>query len=131
MNIDHIAQKSIEVRKAATALTDRLVKFEEWICKLPGRIECVVPLDTGDALTLRRAGSSWGLFVIVEANDEKPIRDCGVRLKMAAVRALPDFIPAMQAAQGDLIERLQSSCREFDQFAKLAGMTQTQPERAE
>ena len=37
--LDSIAAKSVEVRDAATALTDRIVAFEKYLAKLKGRVE--------------------------------------------------------------------------------------------
>jgi hypothetical protein len=129
-----IKEGASEVRSAGDALNARIRAFEEWVAKLPGRVEttCTISSDAdgenSTILNLKREGKEWTLYryewneQMEHASDYKPLRDASVLEKAFAVSQLPKVLTEMVTAQKSMVEQAQRSTREFDTFAKAIGL---------
>jgi hypothetical protein len=112
---DRLTAKAEEVRVAATALSDRIVKFEEYLQKLSGRVEATYT-EGGITLTLRREGSKWRLGMMRADLTIIPLVDAGLPKKLEAIRIFPGLLVAIHTAQDTLIQDLQRASKTFDDF---------------
>lgn len=122
--IQRIADKSLVVRENALQLSLRISQFEEWMSKLPGKVEAMykdVSSRTDFTLFFRRDGKEWRIMVSLNRfnpPDWIPLVDSGLNIKMQAIRLFPDLLLAVQSAQDELVNDLQRTVADFDEYVK-------------
>lgn len=138
--IESITVKAANVRTAATALSERIEEFQEYVTRLPGRVEAVVYGDHPDAMSpdehallslvlrFHREGKAWMLSYGThheEVNNDpdnpvkyQPLTDAPLRIKLAAVKMFPAMLSAVEKSQDDLVKEIESATAEYDAFAQ-------------
>jgi hypothetical protein len=125
-------------RAAATELTNRIVKFEEWLGRLPGKVQAAV-YDSDDedgdyyfVLSLSREGKQWKLRHWTEHvyTDEimgaiTDLRDASIEVKIHAMGMFPRLLGAIRDSQFNFVTRSAAAAEEFDKFAALIGIDKT------
>lgn len=134
-----ISTKALDVRTSANELSKRIEKFQEFLGKLPGRVETEFYGSHPDATTpyedsqlslvlrLHREGKSWilsyGSFHEQFHNDPDesvtfaPLMDAPLRIKIAAVKIFPNMLAAIEKSQDKLVSEIQYAVSQFDIFA--------------
>jgi hypothetical protein len=133
-----IDAKASDVRSAATELSARITWFEDYLSKLPGRVETEYHGPHPDATTinqqeemalvlkLHREGKAWILSVgsyhehfttPEDPIDFKPLADASLKYKIAAVKMFPNLLAAIETSQSKLVQELNAATAEFDAFA--------------
>lgn len=133
--LSEIADGTQSYRAAATLLTERVVKFEQWLNKLPGKVPASVyeaDDDEGEfyfVLSLQRDGKQWALRywsehassdqIMGSAND---LRDANIETKIRALALFPQLLGAIRDSQIQYVERSAAAAKEFDNFAAVVGI---------
>ena len=124
-------------RDAAGELTNRVVKFEEWLSRLPGRVPATVweleddASDTYFNLGLQRDGKQWKLrYWLDNPYDEESwgagdLRDASIETKIRAMAMFPRLLGAIRDSQMEFVKRSAEAAAEFDKFAQLVGIDDT------
>lgn len=146
-----IESNSSIVRDAANALTHRIVAFEEYLSKVPGRVETALRCEHPDihegtaylVIAFQRQGKEWGLYYGTERpqlpgnftlgallsprqpTEFKPLRDAPLKYKVAAISQLPDLLQAMIKTQSELADEIVRATSDFDAFASTIGVKVT------
>lgn len=149
--LDSISKKSAKLREHATALTERIKFFEEYLSKLPGRVDTEYFGTHPDAVTLEekkamqfsiklhRSGKSWALsystFSLATGDPDstteyKPLIDAPLKIKIAAMRLFPDFLAAIGDHQDQLVHEIAGATADFDQFIVMLNAAPISAERA-
>jgi hypothetical protein len=127
---------SVRVNQLATALSDRIKRFEDWITDLPGKVVTEVWVaDTDDprlpvefGLLLSRSGKRWAVFHASRLMNEPfgpdwaPLADASVETKIEAVKLFPRLLSEITAAQVKLVKELERTHADFDAFAGQVGI---------
>ncbi|MCG8405528.1 MAG: hypothetical protein MI923_10060 [Phycisphaerales bacterium] len=134
-----VETQSQELNQLATELSERIKAFEEWLNRLPGKVEAVeweaipdlnAPPVVLLGLRLHRSGKTWVLsYDYSRFNESHSIRDwtllseASVNIKIDAVKIFPSLLKKIVSEQNEKIKELQSVHNTFDDFAKVIGMT--------
>ncbi len=138
--LESLKAKGATVRETATALTERIQKFQEFLSHLKGRTETRIygpHPDGGDDGILsycywfHKEGNDW-LISCAEHHEDyhgghghplewSPLVDASIKVKIAAAPVLVDFLDSMESAQDKTISKLQAACNQLDQQLRLLG----------
>lgn len=120
--MQEISDRAKQVAEVATALSDRLERFEEKLAKMHGRV-AFEHADEKSSLCFRfaRYGQAWKLYVSASGtgDDARPMLDLSLTTKMQVVPLIPALLNAMYAAQAELIRQLQDSVDLFDRTVDI------------
>ncbi|MDB5318537.1 MAG: hypothetical protein JWN40_168 [Phycisphaerales bacterium] len=147
--LESITSQAERVRQAAAELTKRIEHFQEWLGKVPGRVETDYYGDHPNAkdeedralmsfvIRLNRSGKEW--ILSYATHDErwshessgpftefKPLVDAPLKTKIAAVKMFPNILAAIEKSQIELVSELDAATSEYDAFA--ATLMATHPE---
>jgi len=133
--VKSIDQKSEIVRDAVAILASRITWFQDYLAKLPGRVEsrCFGPYPDGPdshesgppielCLRLAREGKDWILSCATHdpSNDEclefRPLLDAPLKVKLAAIGMFPDLLESIEKSQDELTQSIVKATDEFDRF---------------
>lgn len=125
---------SLRLNQLATEISQRIVAFEDWLNRLPGKTATTFWYDTSDdgaisfGLALNRDGKRWALWHVtcVEPTDEEDwslLKEASVDVKLKVVSYFPAFLEAIVKAQAELAKELEKAHSEFDLFANAIGLT--------
>lgn len=139
-----LEQRQMKLREGAVRvqlLTERLDRFllqiEEWLEKLPGRVDTIAILDDPDKdgqdfyLRLTRVGQSWRLMCkwvhskpnpAIRQSDWVPVREASIHTKMQVADAIPLLIDRMGVAQADLVHKLEVCTSKLGTLAASFGI---------
>lgn len=135
--VKSIEQKSARVKALATQISERVIRMQEWLNTLPGRVEATTwiedptagddPRDIYFGINLARSGKDWVLQCArCEAGDDQfawmPLTDASLPDKMLALKAFPGLLSSIEEAQSSLNEKMDAALKEFDQFAQMNGI---------
>lgn len=132
--------KSIEsgsqrLNQLATETSQRIIAFEDWLNRLPGKIATTYWYAFDDdhcysyGLMLGRDGTRWSLWYEV-ANEQcgesefTRLRDASLEIKLDVVSRFPAFLEHLTEAQAKLALEIEKTNLEFDQFAEAIGLVQ-------
>ena len=136
--LDSISKKASDLRDAAETLTERITWFEEYLAKLPGRVETDYYGPHPDAetaqeeaemslvLKLHRTGKIWSLSYgshhegwndnPENAVEFKPLVEAPLKFKIAAVKLFPNVLAAIEKSQDKLVAETKKAVTEVDKF---------------
>lgn len=132
--LDEIAAAANDVRAAGDQISKRIVEFEWWLNKLPGKVQssCVLWHDDGwpvaTYLGFEKKGTSWALGLYAydertgEISNQMLLRDASLDAKIAAVERFPVLLEAIAKSQKELVQRIATSNSEYDKFAASLGI---------
>lgn len=126
-----IGDQAQDVRRAATALSERIKKFEKWLAELPGKVAAShgEPHDEDGRETFNvsfdRSGKEWALsFFYFDEEHQRffgesgLLRDASVEIKMRAIRMFPKLLDAIYESQKSVVKLADERSAEFDAFVK-------------
>lgn len=106
------------LRKAADALSQRVVAWEEWLNGLPGRVATEIGTPRGGVLRFERVkGKTWALIAVIDGEDVR-LRDAPLMVKVEALGCVEALLNAMLASQKALISKIQEATAKFDAVFK-------------
>lgn len=132
--VKQIEAGAASVRAAGDMLNDRIKRFEDWLSRLPGRVEAVCQINSEsdgsqtEHLSLAREGKDWRLSVYWydhgsgDTHSEVLLRDAALERKMGAVTGFPSLLEAISKKQKFLATYAADAASEFDKFAEAIGM---------
>lgn len=120
---DEIERKGDQVRDAATRLTDRLTRFENWIGGLPGRVK--VTVAGPPEIRVDRKGKAWAVEWHSPGGTWEPLTTAPLAVKVASISLLPRLLEEMHKYQGVMIEQLEEAVTGFDEWAAVQGIPTT------
>lgn len=134
-----ISSKAARVRAAATELSAEIESFEQYLGKLPGRVETTCFGDHPDAettlqqcelslvLKLHRKGKAWMIsysqFHEAFDNDPEnpitfePLKEAPLKFKIAAVKMFPNLLASIEKSQDTLIKEVEAATIDLKFFA--------------
>ena len=128
-----------KLNKLATGLSKRIEQFETWFSKLPGKVDTIYSIDDPDGtpnselgFRVHRFGKRWilshgyGQYGIWEGTTWTPVAEASLETKLLAVSIIPQLLANVLNAQEHLARRLEQAHAEFDSFARLMGIDQTE-----
>lgn len=132
-----IQENSLVVNELASALSQRISDFEDWLRNLPGKVSASVWIDDPNderyvfGIRFARYGQ-WRLSfgcqqrdkeVLDEDNlDWNPLTDASLEIKMAAVAMFPGLLESIAAVQDQRTQELKTVNRDFEAFAHLIAL---------
>jgi hypothetical protein len=143
--LNHVEFTSREFHALATAVSEKLKAFLEWLNGLPGHTSTELfkvdpdqdqdPIGDGRGalgLQIDRGKGGWQLYYAysrfddqsfehvhnVEPNEWMPLEEAPLAVRCAALSMLPALIKKMHAEQSGLILRLRSANSALDRLAK-------------
>ena len=135
---ESIAAKSERVREAASEITDRITRFEEFLAKMPGRTEALHVIRDPNAhdeddmaafgLKVHRVNKEWIIsYAEYEIDDAqsanwKRLSEASLRTKLTAIKMFPDLLAAIEDSQDELVKEIEQAGSDFDKFAAKLGM---------
>jgi hypothetical protein len=137
--IQSISTKAESVQNAAAELTARIERFQEFLSRLPGRVETDFygwhpdAISEDDAhnmslvLRLHREGKDWILSCGTHHKEAehldpfysvrfRPLDEASIKWKMAAVKQFPDLLQAIEKSQDKFVEELKKVAADYDSF---------------
>lgn len=116
--MNNLKEKAELIGLRSTELSNRLEGFQEVLSKLPGRTE-----TRFDAIKVRlwfrREGRKWELLACEpDSENFRPLSNCPLKLRIAAIDVLADFMFAMSANQDAILTSISEAIDKFDRFAK-------------
>lgn len=108
-----IAENAVSIHEQATVLQNNILKFEEYLTVLPGKVPVVLELK-GMILHFSRESGPWGLWVEKPNQELRRLREAPLRDKIQVMGVLPDILWLLQSSQEKVIEEIQQTCKEFD-----------------
>ncbi len=137
-----IEEGSRRVNKVATELSQRIEAFEQWLNKLPGRVETTLWVRDGGeggyetyfGLLLHRSGKKWIVSYGYSDNSGRPdddwswtpLNEASLEIKVKAVGNFPDLLKEIVKAQQSLTRRIEQAQSAFDDFAQAIGISSTE-----
>ena len=137
-SVEAICDKAAEVRHVSQKLAERITQFQDYLGKLPGRVETKIWRSHPDApdgsdnliaLRLHREGKAWVLSWgnDTESNDKpiewRPLVDAPLKVKLASVKMFPDLLGSIEKSQTKLIDEIVETSAEYDSFAHTLKLT--------
>ena len=131
-----ITAQAKDVRDESTALTAKIVAFEDWLNTLPGRVITYCWIDAAEGpgddsavvLRLRRQGKRWmiehadGNMRDDQTGTFSPLIEADIETKIFAVNHFPKLLADIAKAQNSRIEQLKKCSSGFDEFAAALGI---------
>lgn len=131
-----ITAQAQAVRDQSTALTAKIVAFEDWLNTLPGRVITYCWIDAAEGpgddsavvLRLRRQGKRWiiehadGNMRDDQTGEFSPLVEADIETKIFAVNHFPKLLGDIAKAQNNRIEQLKKCSSGFDEFAAALGI---------
>jgi hypothetical protein len=129
--LDSISQKAATVKQVAAALTEEIQGYEGYLSRVRGRIDAFCwgkhPEDLGDQKSLLlnfcKLAGEWRILwarITDEDDPDDPVTDCLVdaplKVKIAAVKILPDLLVAIEENQDGLINDLEEAKKTLASF---------------
>ncbi len=136
--IQEIAEKANTVRGAATALTQRIEMFENYLSKVKGRVETMCfglhpNAETEEesaelmlCLKFHRVDKAWIIswadfhqqYHSENPMSFSPLVDAPVKIKLAAIPMFSDLLESIAKSQDRLVEQITKGTQSFDAFAE-------------
>lgn len=125
------------IKQRATGLSERVVKFEEWLNGLPGKVRATIWSEHEDdpsgtfyrGLCFRRQGKQWGLVHCVSRPDEEPggedwspLSEASLEIKMLAISRFPELLAEIVKQQEVVANEILKAQCDFDSFATAIGL---------
>lgn len=112
-------KKASQFKEAADKLSDRILAFEMYLRAMRGR--CQAAVETKEiSLSFQKDGEGlWRLFYTDGSLNEGRtglLHDATVRIKLLAIRLFPQLLEAMIGEHEKMVEQIQTSVREHDDF---------------
>jgi hypothetical protein len=136
--VKDIEQGSARVNELATELSRRIITFEDWLNRLPGRVETYhwvgLPKDPHDhrdpglGLRLARSAKRWTLWFAYSDMSEEgdvswaPLAEADLETKMLAIKEFSDLLVKIKKAQDGRVHELRESLDAFQMFAQAVGI---------
>jgi len=129
-----IEQKSDEFAKRACELSECIVAYENWLNRLPGRVQADAWLsldeqtDNAFGIQLARQGKRWALsfaYGVMDSDEQgewRPLVEASIEDKLIAISMFPKLLEAIREEQVSKIERVKSTQAKFAEFAKAIGI---------
>ena len=128
---------SIKFQKLATAISDRIQTFGDWLGKMPGRTEVGVAADATDddpqklfVLRFNRKGGSWNLIfgsydpvTAEEPANWTSLNSAPLKTKIFALTLFPALVAAFEKEHTALADKMSKVLSEYDAFAAKLGIT--------
>jgi hypothetical protein len=136
MNGDQLANKSKVMLSAATSLSDRILRFEEYLCSISSKVEARVPvtaLEPGIQLCFTKHGGKWALILDYKSGSvhsamlplgnlfgrsalPMKLTDASMQAKIAAVAAFPALVAAIEEGLARRTAEIEAAHRVLDQI---------------